>query len=135
MSIQKLSSELDNMILTHLDGDTKSFDSISRLSHYYRALSEPFLYKDLTFTTPSKHRVRFLLLILLERPSLALYIKKVTLVLHNTDSRSLDPAEQLYEWFWSWVNEIHTCVRDLILDAAPAQLAISWFRDILAEYP
>lgn len=72
MSLEVLPTEVDENIIRRLS--KPELDSLSRTSRYYRNLTEPFLYKDLTFSTHHDHKIKRLFLTILERKELAVHI-------------------------------------------------------------
>jgi hypothetical protein len=76
MSMGKLSTELDDIIIQHLA--PPELAAISRTSKYYHALAEPYLYKDLVLL--SNVDVMRLMLTVLKRRNLCQYIRSITLV-------------------------------------------------------
>ncbi len=77
MSLNALPTELDERLLGYLD--RKELSAVSKISKYYRHITEPRLYSDIKFSSDEQAAVRWLIITLLERPQLAAFIKAVGL--------------------------------------------------------
>jgi hypothetical protein len=74
MSLEALPTELDLRIIGFLD--TKHKSALSRVSKYYRDVAEPLLYERVQLWGHDDHRVRQLLLTLLQRKDLRHLVKE-----------------------------------------------------------
>jgi hypothetical protein len=114
MSLEALPTELDLRIIGFLD--TKHKSALSRVSKYYRDVAEPLLYERVQLWGHDDHRVRQLLLTLLQRKDLRHLVKEFCLwhsrsapipLLPRLDKVPISPdGYHLNELFWSHITEI-----------------------------
>ncbi|KAF2833105.1 hypothetical protein CC86DRAFT_376336 [Ophiobolus disseminans] len=76
MSLDALSTELDDEIVRRLA--KSELEALSRTTKYYRALSEPYLYKNPEFATNEARRIILLFQTIVRRQELAKYIRSFT---------------------------------------------------------
>jgi hypothetical protein len=72
-----ISTELDENIIGHLP--QAAFNSVSKVSRYYRKLAEPYLYRDLVFSIHQHISISELLTAILDRRELSLHTRSLTL--------------------------------------------------------
>jgi hypothetical protein len=92
MSLSALSTELDTKIAEFLADDRPTTSAFSQVSKYYRAVSEPLLYKHLLLDEYDGYTTMRLLFTILSRDQLALHIQSLT-VLRSTPPRVLSETE------------------------------------------
>jgi hypothetical protein len=77
MSLDRLPTELDSKIAGYLVDDKKSLSALSMTSKYYRSLTEPHLYQNLSFDSNDWEALTLLMLTLVHGERLALHIKSL----------------------------------------------------------
>jgi hypothetical protein len=108
--MENLSTELDESIANRLAGPELS--ALSKTSKYYRAIAEPHLYRDLTFSIHDHQSIDMLLLTLLERPQLAQHIQSLILGEDAAASVGKERKSDTERAYWDNINAI----RDLVSD-------------------
>lgn len=99
MSFAKLSTELDSKIAGFYLGDTQALSALSKVSKYYRAITEPFLYAEIKTSIYDRYRMQDLLFTVMDREDLALYIKNVK-ISGDWHEQYDEPAIDLKLVFW-----------------------------------
>lgn len=85
MSLSRMSTELDSMIVDYLDGDVAALRALCGTSKYYQSIAAPLLYEKIKIENRIEDRVARLLLTLIDSARLAGYIKSFTLS-HDEDT-------------------------------------------------
>jgi hypothetical protein len=93
-----LSNEIDENIIQRLG--LAELNALSKSSKYYRALTEPFIYKELVFHTDNHYKVMQLFLTILGRQNLARYIHKFTLTNEESPNAIATVTDAYHTAFW-----------------------------------
>jgi hypothetical protein len=147
MSLQALPSELDSVILSHLNMRDKSH--MTMVSKYYRRIEEPLLYERISLWTDEDDRIKHLLLTLLQRVDLRPFVKQFRLrqeegvspeplpqLTDRISYRSDPDGAELSESIWAQTPTI----RNLLADLSPrydisAEFRMIWFAKVLEQFP
>tara|TARA_R110002003_G_scaffold235_20_gene17088 strand:+ start:1685 stop:3289 length:1605 start_codon:yes stop_codon:yes gene_type:complete len=147
MSLQALPSELDTVILSHLNMRDKCH--MTMVSKYYRRIGEPLLYERVCLWTDEDDRIKHLLLTLLQRDDLRPFVKQFRLrqqvgvspepLPQLTDRiryRGDPDGAQLSESIWAQAPTIRNLLADLSsrYDVS-AEFRMIWFAKVLELFP
>ncbi|KAF2651245.1 hypothetical protein K491DRAFT_682343 [Lophiostoma macrostomum CBS 122681] len=137
MAIQALSTELDTCIIELLVADRQALTALCLVSRYYREISEPFLYRDITFGTSDDVGIKLLFLTLLQRKELAGHISTFTLV--PSESRIQVPghsnARDLSHEIWRDLGRIHQTIHDIGGPSMDPTFGLTWMNKITDAPP
>jgi hypothetical protein len=107
---------------------------MSKISKYYRDLVEPFLYMNLTFGADHHVRITTLFLTIIERPSLAEYIRSFTLTRQTSPPPSRGVTNTYYLRFWKSITAVRELIED-VGDGLNKELVLHWFGHIYVGKP
>lgn len=95
MSLDKLSTELDANIASHLAGDLQRLSALSKAPKYYRSVAEPILYKDVKFHDMESWHLWCLLRTIIDRNGVVLYLKRLSLcdIMSSEHKTTAEPVE------------------------------------------
>jgi hypothetical protein len=99
MSLEKISTELDERIASQLVGQPAALAALCRTSKYYRSMVEHLLYGTINIQNNIELGMKRLLMTLLESPHLAKHIKSFTIgrfVSRDTSNEKIIPEFEKY---------------------------------------
>ncbi|KAF2651246.1 hypothetical protein K491DRAFT_720033 [Lophiostoma macrostomum CBS 122681] len=136
MSIHALSTELDTRVIELLNGNHKALDAMSRVSKYYRGLSEPFLYRKLKFSTNSERRIHCLFLTILSRKDLAKHIKIFKLInCDDLENPKDNKEESYYRDLLSRMCDIRDTIETISARCVSAKVKALWLSSVFKGFP
>ena len=108
-------------------------DNLSLTSKYYRALCEPHLYRELTFSRRNSYLINCLFLTILSRPELALHIQSVVLNDGEEGDQGFDSST--YEWLLDQVINVRELVRKVAAPLQDVEFTLQWFGEMYQGLP
>jgi hypothetical protein len=138
MSINGLSTEIDAMIAKCLCGHSAALSALARTSKYYRAVSEPHLYHDITILNRVEFRLKRLLITLLGRP-VARYIQSLAVNASRTEAQRhaidapVTEADRLASELALW----SLTIKDLVIgvNLSDSTFASAWLQNVYVLTP
>ncbi|KAF2254714.1 hypothetical protein BU26DRAFT_514575 [Trematosphaeria pertusa] len=137
--MDKLSTELDANIAECLSGDAQALSALSRVSKYYKAVAEPFLYEEIAIADSRHSAIKSLLLTLLNRNGLALRIKSFSLTMGG---RGPPPPlrtdlGEAFKGTFSHMQKIGDKIHEMVRPTTTPDIALvlDWVRQVLDPAP
>jgi hypothetical protein len=130
MSLNKLSTELDENIVRHLA--RAELDALSRTNKYYRSLTEPYLYKDPVFSKHQAYEMQCLFLTILGRHELVKHIRSFTMTTHEVGMRARSSGRGFCSEILGHTSVVTQLIQTIIGRLADAQFAMRWLSRIFS---
>jgi hypothetical protein len=130
--MNRLSTELDENIIGRLD--KAALNALSKTSKYYRNLAEARLYRDLNFSIHEYVSITYLLSSIVDRPSLARYIKSFTITNTEHEEFTCDFTTVWFKECWDRTAKVKDVIGQITNDQS-RDLALRWLRWVLADRP